>query len=241
MKIEKQCVVCGSAFSVPPCRERSAKTCSTGCRNKLTAKRYAEQRVTLACKACGKDFDTPKCHVQRRIYCSRKCADAATRLLNKPKGASHYAWKGGITRHTDGYMYVLTPGYPNMVNNYVFQHRLVMEGMLCSAVPSHKFLVEIDGALYLRPEIEVHHINGVRDDNRPNNLLACTGTAHKAIHDGRTPKADETWPDIPGRKLYDPIRVECKCRVCGTAFTEKRSVVARGGGKYCSRKCYRNR
>ena len=59
-------------------------------------------------------------------------------------------WLGGRTYHKRGYLYVRTED-----GQYVFEHRLVMEEML--------------GRSLLKEE-SVHHINGVKDDNRPENL-----------------------------------------------------------------------
>lgn len=53
---------------------------------------------------------------------------------------------------------VAVPDHPrvaNARNNYVFEHILVMEELL---------------GRYLTPDETVHHRNGVRDDNRPQNL-----------------------------------------------------------------------
>lgn len=59
-------------------------------------------------------------------------------------------------RHSKGYVLQYAPEHPNaQKSGYVPIHRLVMEQ-------------EIGRTLH--PYEDVHHINGVRDDNRPENL-----------------------------------------------------------------------
>ena len=67
------------------------------------------------------------------------------------------AWKGGRTRSKAGYIMVRVPDHPRGPNNggYVFEHILVMEELL---------------GRYLVKGETVHHRNGVKDDNRPENL-----------------------------------------------------------------------
>ena len=81
----------------------------------------------------------------------------ATDLQTKPKrtGSSAPYWKGGRTKTQMGYMRVYSPNHPNAIKNYVLEHRLVMEKHL--------------GRLLLKHET-VHHKNGIKDDNRLENL-----------------------------------------------------------------------
>ena len=78
------------------------------------------------------------------------------------------AWKGGRIR-SNGYIYIYKPDHPNATDRhlYVLEHRLVMEKKI--------------GRYLERWEI-IHHINGVKNDNRIENLkLLPNATEHLAI------------------------------------------------------------
>lgn len=65
---------------------------------------------------------------------------------------------------------------------YIREHRLVVEQHLRATDPTSEYLTEVDGELYLRPEVEVHHVNGVKTDNRIENLQPMTKEEHTAHH-----------------------------------------------------------
>jgi hypothetical protein len=77
-------------------------------------------------------------------------------------------WKGGRTTDRYGYVAVHRPDYPGATKTgYVLVHRMVYEESRGVRLPA--------GVL-------VHHVNGVRDDNRPENLVAFTRVEHRRAH-----------------------------------------------------------
>ena len=65
-------------------------------------------------------------------------------------------WQGGRTNHSKGYIYIKNRDHPRSgKNGYVFEHILVMESEI--------------GRYLLKGE-NVHHTNGIRSDNRLENL-----------------------------------------------------------------------
>src|SRR6266700_879522 len=123
--------------------------------------------TTRTCTECGRVYEPSSGHKQcpacrshdlcacgaRKVKSSTTCASCRSEA-----GPNNSNWRGGRTRHKRGYIMVLVPGHPRAVTGngqYVFEHILVMEEML---------------GRYLRPEENVHHRNGVKEDNRPENL-----------------------------------------------------------------------
>jgi len=89
------------------------------------------------------------------------------------KETAHPRWNGGTSK-TRGYVKQLVPDHPFARNGYVLQHRLVMEKML--------------GRLLTAEEV-VHHKNGIKDDNRPENLqLFPNNAAHLQFHRENPPQ-----------------------------------------------------
>lgn len=84
-------------------------------------------------------------------------------------GPKNPKWKNGRYKDADGYIRVSCRTHPYAHDDgHILEHRLVMEVHL--------------GRTLLPSEV-VHHINGVRDDNRIENLmLFSTDSKHQIFH-----------------------------------------------------------
>jgi transposase len=90
----------------------------------------------------------------------------------------HCNWKGGrIEDARSGYVRVKAPWHPRANSKgYVFEHILVCEQKI---------------GRFLEPGEVVHHINGIRNDNRPENLINLPERQHAKISGkqaAKTPK-----------------------------------------------------
>lgn len=116
------------------------------------------------CQRCGEDFpviaSARKPVLQRGIFCGRTCSGLSRENIGIGRSRERaLAWRGG--RHERrGYVYIYAPDHHSLQGGhttckYVREHRLVMEQVL---------------GRNLMPNEEVHHKNGIKDDNRPENL-----------------------------------------------------------------------
>lgn len=139
--------------------------------------------VTLTCEGCGNQFQRRQAEVDagRYRFCSRPCAHS-----HRGPGSSH--WKGGKRISQFGYVVLRIDG------RYQFEHRIVAERML--------------GRPLARGEA-VHHANGVKTDNRPENLIVMHQRDHAKLH-----QSDPNWsgPVRQAARTSSPAKSEAMRR-----------------------------
>lgn len=98
-----------------------------------------------------------------------KDKEALSKIMSvSNSGANSGNFKGYVARSQQGYILRYVPDHPNAnFRGYIGEHRLVAEKNLGFVLPK---------------SFVVHHINGVKDDNRIENLAVMTIGAHSALH-----------------------------------------------------------
>ena len=111
----------------------------------------------------------PICETQRWVrfinLAENKLRNKLCSFCNRKQlGENSSGWKGGRHVSSMGYVHIYKPEHPKADRaKYVLEHVLIWEAFHQRTLP--------EGWV-------IHHINGIRDDNRPKNLLAMPKKNH---------------------------------------------------------------
>lgn len=116
----------------------------------------------IPCPDCGKPMSRD----------AKLCRDCSTKKQRNPH------WKGGFYRTTQGgYIKLLKPEHPRADSKgYVFEHIVVWEETHGKPLPKGW---------------QVHHLNGITDDNRPKNLVGLPDKKHRRIFAAKAKRIQE--------------------------------------------------
>ena len=131
--------------------------------------------------------------------------------------------KNNLIRELNGYRVIYQPDHPHSMKNenwdgFIYEHIIVAESKL--------------GRL-LKDDEEIHHLNGLRNDNRYSNLLVMTKSQHGRLHAWLNAGAPgiERFRENGKNSLNTKDISPEYCVVCGKTLQDKQITS-------CSQSCY---
>lgn len=183
----RKCAVCGKEIKVyhKIRLEKDSICCSINCMGIS----YKSKDLNCECPICHKKFHVKESRKNKckNNYCSRDCFRLAKMEYMKGEGNHQYGLKGDLNSSWKKDKRITNYGYNKIrvldhpfkdCDDFVFEHRLIAEKHLLNEENS----VEINGKLYLKPDLVVHHKDGNKLNNDVSNLEIMTLSEHTKLH-----------------------------------------------------------
>jgi len=181
-RVKKSCQECGKDFLALQIElnRGCGKFCSIPCYNSYRAKHGMppRQRTILKCLECGKDYWVNNARIRKEKkcgkakFCTNKCRYSYWKKygtpIYRPPGLPATSY-GFPDRKIEG---KLGDGKGYVLVDRPFDHpgRISKVGKVNSRIREHVLVMEKMLGRYLYPYEKVHHKNGIKTDNRPENL-----------------------------------------------------------------------
>ena len=182
--VKRVCAFCGKEFITYPWRG-AGKYCSHKCATDATK---VEHIPNVKCCICNKPIYIKPSRLERSktkmFTCSKECmGKMRSKVFVGELNPNYNNTKDRVLYTNNGKQYYHCIRHNHLYKgylDYVPEHRLIVEEHY--NLFDKKYFNIIDGKYYLKPEIDVHHIDKNGLNNDINNLIPLTRSEHTSIH-----------------------------------------------------------
>lgn len=180
------CDNCGKLYEVSEKHKKFPKRfCCYRCYEKWTT---FNKKPNCKCVVCGKPMYMKQTRLDRlknhKITCSNKCSNILRSDWMKGENNHQFGLRGELNSSYKNYDSLLVSNYvmtPNKLGKRKLKHRKLIEDNW-ERYDEKYFSIDETGARILKDEYIVHHINGIKSDNRLENLQIMTRAEHSKFH-----------------------------------------------------------